>query len=257
MKAKILLMPLIIVIIVAIFIWLVYPAYSNGTDGVKENYTKLKSEQKKLNELLSKGENVKSISAQISSLSEKEVLYTFIPTEMKEEDIVNGIISMASNAGVLLFDETITQPSKESKAIEEPVPVPTLAPDSVGVVPTPLLPKTQKLKTEIKLAGNYEKIKDFLISVGKFNRSNGFEALEISKNTGGAESSDKSILLVDATINFNVLKKAKLNETNTNSAVFNNPRLETKIISDIRNRSNVNIFPLNVDQKGKANPFQP
>lgn len=259
MKVKILLMPLMIVIIVATSIWLVYPAYSNGSSGVRENYTKLKNEQKKLNELQSKSENTSSISAQISSLPEKDVLYTFIPAEMKEEDIVNGLINMASNAGVLLFDEKITQPSKEIIALEEVTPASNRVPISAEAIPTPLLPKTQKLKIEIKLAGSYEKIKDFLISIGKFNRSNDFEVLQISKDiSGGADSSsDKSILMVSATVNFNVLRRAKLNETNTGSAIFDNPNLETKIISDIKNQSSINIFPLSVEQKGKINPFQP
>ncbi|MFZ2975688.1 MAG: hypothetical protein WA055_03650 [Candidatus Moraniibacteriota bacterium] len=256
MKVKILLMPLIIVIVVAISIWLVYPAYSNGASGVKENYTKLKSEQKKLTELLEKSESADDLSAQISSLPEKEMLYAFIPAETKEEEIVNNLINLASNSGLLLFDEKVNQPLKEIQLVEETASAPIS--NSGSAVSPIVLPKIQNLKTEIKLAGNYEKIKDFLASIGRLNRSNSFETLEISKNNSGVQSiTDSNILLISAAVDFNVLKRAKLNNSNISSPIFDNSQLETKVISDIKNQKNADNFQLSVEQGGKSNLFQP
>lgn len=258
MKVKILLMPLIIVITVAISIWLVYPAYSNGVNGVKENYTELKSQQKKLTELLGKSENANSLSSQIASLSEKDVLYTFVPAEIKEEEIVNSLINLASTSGLLLFDEMVNQPAREIQVAEGAVPAPVPALDANGVALPVVMPKVQNLKTEIKLAGSYEKIKDFLVSIGKFNRSNVFQTLEISKNSlEGQPNADSNILLISAAVDFNVLKNTKLNSSNISSSIFDSPNLETKVISDIKSQKNANNFQLNVEQKGKSNLFQP
>ena len=258
MKVKILLMPLIIVIVVAISIWLVYPTYSNGSTGVKENYTKFKDEQTKLTELLGKSENANSLSSQISSLSEKDVLYNFVPVEKKEEEIVNSLINLASTSGLLLFDEMVNQPAKEIQVVEEPVPAPVPALDANGVTLPVTMSKMQNLKTEIKLAGSYEKIKDFLTSLGKLNRSNVFETLEISKSSSaGQPEADSNILLISAAVNFNVLKNTKLNSSNIGSSIFDSPNLETKVIADIKSQKNANNFQLNIEQTGKSNLFQP
>jgi Tfp pilus assembly protein PilO len=254
MKVKTLLTPLIIVIVVAVFIWLVYPAYSNGTSGVSENYAKLKSEQIKLAELRSKSENANGLSAQISSLQEKNILYTFVPESMKEEEIINSLTNLASTSGLLLFEATVNQPAKESsdELIQNTGGLPL--PD--GTVALPPAPKAQNLKTDIKLVGSYEKIKEFLGNLGKMGRSNDFEILAIN-NTSGGGTIDLNALSVVAAVDFNFLKKGKLNEFNITDPVFSNAKLETKIIEDIKSQKNAQNFQLNVDQKGKNNLFQP
>lgn len=258
MKIKILIMPLVIVIVVTISIWLVYPAYSNGIDGVKENYIKLKEKQTKLTQLRNKSENVNSLSAQISSLPEKDILYSFIPTEIKEEEIINGLANLSTNSGLLLLDSTVNQPAKEisnedNLAIQDSG---TAKEGKGGNIS--LAPKIKKLKTQIKIVGSYEKIKDFLSSIGKFNRSNEFEILEINRNNAGSQTStDPNILLVNATIDFNFLKSIKLDNSNVSNPIFSNSKLQVRVIEDIKNNKNSNSFQLNVDQKGKGNIFQP
>lgn len=241
-------MPLFIVIIVAFSIWLVYPAFSNGTNGAIENYIKLKNEQAKLIELQGKSENANNLSIQFSALSEKDALYAFIPKDMKEEEIINSLSSLSSASGLLLFDSTISQPLKES-AIEEV---------QVTNETKNLFPEIKNFKVEMKLSGSYDKIKDFLNSLGKFSRNNNFNTLEISRSvsSGTEETANPDTLLVNASVDFNVLKEAKLNESNISSSIFSSSKLETKVISDIKNQKNANSFQLNVDQKGKSNLFQ-
>lgn len=255
MKVKILIMPLLIVIVVAISIWLVYPAYSNGTNGVRENYIQLKTEQAKLTELRDKSVNAKNLSTQMSTLPEKDILYAYIPAEIKEEEIINSLVNLSANSGLLLFDSKINQPAKEIVA-ENGLNVKMEADSSLANTKS-LMPKIKNLKTEIKLIGSYEKIRDFLSSLGKFSRSNDFESLEISRNASGSQGADPSILLVSAAVDFNVLKKAKLDGTSISNPVFSSPKLETKVIEDIKNQKNTSGFSLNVDQKGKGNIFQP
>ncbi|HRY82371.1 MAG TPA: hypothetical protein P5232_01520 [Candidatus Moranbacteria bacterium] len=249
MKVKILLLPLVLVIAVAVFIWLVYPAYSNGVNGVSENYTKLKSEQSKLLDLQKRSENTNNLSAQISALTEKDILYAFIPESAKEEEIIKSLSSLASASSLLFFDTTIKQATQEKISEDESA--------ITGEEPS-ALPKIKKLETEMKLAGNYEKIKEFLNSLGKFGRSNEFETLEINRNNSGtALASGAEVLSVNAKANFNVLKKAELNDQNVINPIFSSSKLETKVIAEIKNQKNTNNFQVNVEQKGKSNLFQP
>ena len=48
MKIKVILAPLLIVMTVILIIWFVYPAYSNGSDGLKDQLQILDKENKRL-----------------------------------------------------------------------------------------------------------------------------------------------------------------------------------------------------------------
>lgn len=260
MKIKVLLIPCIIIAIVAVFVGLVYPTYSNGEDGVSENYAKLKSEQTKLSELQNKNKNIVKLSSQLSSLPEKNTLYSFIPEIIKEEDIVNSLINLASSSGVFLFETKINQPVKE-KSIQKDLEA-TFG-EEQETSKTSSIPKTSNFKADIKVMGSYEKIKAFLTSIEKLNRNNNFEILKINRNKSQKEVSldeatiNSNDLVVDASVEFNFLKKSTINKSDVGNLVFSSSELETKVIEDIKNQKNTNSFQLNVDQKGKGNLFQP
>ncbi len=255
MKIKILVVPFLIVIIAVFSIWLVYPAYSNGTTGVKENYAKLKSEQAKLAEIQTISENIDKLSAQISTMPEKESLYSFVPENGKEDEIINNLVKLASLSGLFFFESSIEQPV--SKNIQEAIQTE----DEFSVGTQTSLFETQNFKTKVKLMGNYEKIKEFLVNLEKLERNNNLEMLEIKRNVVENSSEDPNAvsqdsLAVNATLNFALLKKNKLSQSNATDPVFSSPKLETEIIKEIKNKKNISNFQLNVEQKGKINIFQ-
>lgn len=243
MKIKILLVPFLIVAIAVFSIWLVYPLYSNGTNGVKENYAKLKVEQEKLAGIQTMSGNVDKLSAQISSMPEKETLYSFVPESKKEEEIINDIVKLSSLSGLLFYQEKMEQPQKNTQEVVQK--------ETIASIP---IPELQNLKTKIKIAGNYEKIKEFLVNLEKLERNNNLETLEIMKEVTRDVPSD--VLTIDATLNFAILKKNKLSQSAVTDPVFSSPKLEAGIIEEIKNKKSINNFQLNVDQKGKVNPFQ-
>ncbi|HHE45916.1 MAG TPA: hypothetical protein ENL05_01010, partial [Candidatus Moranbacteria bacterium] len=96
MKGKILIVPVIIVIIIALSVWLVYPAYSNGNNGVKEKYNQLRKEQEKLSNAQNKGANIQKLFGKLNSLSgQKDILYKFVPENAKEEEIIDNLNFLA------------------------------------------------------------------------------------------------------------------------------------------------------------------
>lgn len=254
MKIKILLAPFLIVIIAVFSIWLVYPLYSNGFDGVKENYAKLKIEQEKLADIQTMSENVDKLSAQISSMPEKETLYSFIPESGKEEEIINNIVKLSSLSGLFFSEEDIEQPQKniqEQEVFQSGVETGDILGDVAVPIPAP---EPQNLKAKIKIAGKYEKIKEFLVNLEKLGRNNSLEVLEIGKEI--APDAPQDILTVDAVLNFAILKKNKLSQATGMDPIFSSPELESGIIGEIKNKKSINNFQLNVEQKGKSNPFQ-
>ena len=255
MKAKVLLIPLIIVIAVAFLIGWVYPAFTNGSDGVLEKYKMLKNEQNKLVELQNKSQAVNNLLSQLTSLPEKNILYAFVPEATEEEKIVNSLINTASSAGVLLMETTINQPNQKAVIAEDLEENSSGGQDPLAV--SSALPKADNFETQVNLIGSYEKIKDFLTNIGKLNRNNNIDVLKISKNNSeNEESANADSLLVSASIEFNLLKKIKMTKSYVNNEVFSGDKLEVGIINEIKSQKNANNYQLNIDQKGKSNPFQ-
>ena len=248
---KILIVPLVITIAVICFVWLIYPAYSNGKDGVMENYAKLKEDQKKLNDLRSENSNIASLSNQISALTQKDALYSFIPESAKEEEIINSLGQLASESGLLLFDATVNQPAKATASVA------SLNLDDSNASEEDNKPQIKKLSAEMKLAGNYDSIRSFLGKLGGFSRSNDVSDLEIMKNDSkGGAVSGSGTLIVDVSADFNFLAKEKLSEDSVLNSVFSSPKLNSKIIEDIQAQKSVNGYQLSVGQKGRPNLFQ-
>jgi Tfp pilus assembly protein PilO len=250
MKIKILLVPLAIAIVIVILIWWVYPSYTNGVDGVKEKLSELSEKKSKLADLSGKSLNVDALSQELASMPEDiQTLYSFIPEEIKEEEIVDNLSFFASKSKVAISEITVSQPKLN---------VPLSLPDETSLLLTPPLPTVEIVKTKVKILGNYDNIKDFFDNISKLNRYNNFTILNISKVGSSPESEiPGNILTAEADINFNILEKAKLSDSNIGDAVFSKNSLDKETISEIKNQKNSNTFELNIDRKGKANPFIP
>lgn len=254
MNAKMLLTPLLIVIIIAALIWFVYPAFSNGTDGVKEKYEKLKKEEAKYEGLKNKNQHVEKIFSEISSLgADKDVLYKFIPEKIKEEEMVDNLNYLASSSGISISQISINQSAIQSTA--KPVVADGESVDNLNSFRT----SPQNIKASVILAGNYEKIKSFFEKLDKLERFSNFSKLEISKiPAAGENEAAPDILSVKTDIDFNYLEKAKLSDANASDPIFSpDSKLNLDIISEIKDKKTTDILNLDAGQKGKANPFMP
>jgi Tfp pilus assembly protein PilO len=117
MKLKLLLMPSIIALSIILLIWLVYPAYSNDTDGLKERYNQLGLEKEKLSDIENKSLNIAKLSSDLSALSEdREFIEKFLPENIKEEEIIDNLNFLANSSGLSVLDISVEKLKKVEKA---------------------------------------------------------------------------------------------------------------------------------------------
>jgi Tfp pilus assembly protein PilO len=246
MKVKILLMPLVIAISMGLCIWLVYPAYSNGVSGVKEKYEQLKKEDGKLAEMKEKNANVEKLFSEISSLSlEKEILYKFIPEDIREDVIVNSIGRIASEFNLIVNEISIKSSPKRTE-------VATAGEIEGGSK----LPSSKESRVTIKLLGRYEEIKGFLEKIYKADRYSNLKLMQIDNNLE-EEKNNLATLVANVEIDYSVLERTRISDGNKDDAVFSSSSLDKSIIDLIKNQKNATNNDINVEQKGKVNLFTP
>lgn len=269
MKVKVLLVPLFITISIALVIWFVYPAVTNGTDGLKETYEQLQKEKKLVSELDVKSQNVQKLMAQIASgTEEKNTLFQFLPEDAKEEEIIDNLNFLAGNNELPVIDLSVTQPKKEelspemTEAIVEvgsDLPVQSSGAENLldagtGIAKVIPAPVAKNLEVSFSVIGSYDKMKALLDKVGKLERFNKIETLEIKRPDGEGVPAD--LLQMKAVLTFNFFKK-KAVLSDIENKVFGLAQFDMGAISDIKNSRSVDVLKLNIEQSGKANPFLP
>ncbi|MFA6048077.1 MAG: hypothetical protein WCV59_05570 [Parcubacteria group bacterium] len=263
MKVKILLPPLIIVSCIALMVWLVYPAYTNGVDGWKEKRDKLTSEKNNLDDAQKKAENVSRMVAQLGSNKvDQDTIATYIPDELKEEEIIDNLNFIASNEGLSVVKlsvkpETVVQQEVPTDMSGNPVV------DVSGGNPSATEDVTVKAKNynvEFSVVGNYEKIKNVLDKVYKLKRYNSFKTLEIAANetpgADGKKAAPTDSLKADMILSFDVLKKFS-QTVSMNNPIFSQTSFDMKVAQEIRDKKSVDVLKMSIDQAGRTNPFIP
>jgi Tfp pilus assembly protein PilO len=262
MKAKILLVPLMAVISMALVVWLVYPAITNGTDGLKEKYAIYQQEKERVAQLAVKSLNVEKLSAQLaSSTEEKGILFKFLPEKMKEEEIIDNLNFLAGNNSLSVSNLSVSQPEPEVIAQSQDIAVAQAGGlsgglpggNELGVVVLPD-PKAREFAVNFSVMGEYEKIKSLLGKMNTLERFNGVKTLSIKRLV--AEDAPAGILQADMVLGFNFLKQREI-LPNAESSAFDLEQFDMKVISDIKNSKDTEVLQLKVDQTGKGNPFLP
>ncbi len=241
MKIKILVVPFLLVLTVILCIWLVYPVYSNGNNGLKEKYAQLKKEKNKLKGVQNKSNNVKKLFGEITSSSENlNILYEFIPLNSKEEEIEDNINYLASVAGLSVLKISLNEINNNS-----------LKKSDVGM----------NVNANVDVSGNYEALKKFIDSLNKLRRYSNIETFSIAKTkknvTADTEVDTTETLNARLVINFVFMNKVKLTDNDANDPIFSAQNLNTDVISQIKNEKSTNILQLNIGDQGKTNPFMP
>jgi Tfp pilus assembly protein PilO len=268
MKVKLLLTPLLIVAAIALLIWFVYPAYTNGTDGLSEKYSQLKAADIKLADIQKKAANVDALFSQLSANGDKkDTVVKFIPENIKEEEVIDNMNFMASSSGLAVSNDSVTQPVLDL-ASAQAVPAPTPAvPDAAGAMAAPVqsAPQAVNFNANLAIVGSYENVKTFLGKLDSFSRFDKIVSYEIKKPASIAGTSvgtgnnntpaPADYLEADLVLNFNYLPKSTLS-SDTNPVFLTNS-LDMKAADDIKNLRNGDVLKLNIDQTGKANPFLP
>ncbi len=252
MKLKILITPIIIILTIVLLIWFVHPQYSNGVNGVKDEYTQLKQYQEKILSIDNMQKKANEISAQIDLVSlKKAILYRFIPEKIGEEKLIDNLNMLASVYHLGVFD-IVVKPLKVNNLVQ------------INSRKQTLFPISRKVEVHMKLSGSYSSIKQFFNDLRQLDRYNDVATLKLSKevNVKSAANAqpDKStnrVILAEMAIDFDVLKKLQLSDNSFSKTVLPSGKIGTQVISDIS--QSIKTFPwkLKVSDKGKTNPFLP
>lgn len=257
-------MPLTIVIAIGLLILYVYPAYSNGSDGLMDKYNQLKSENAQLVTVKNKVSDLKSLESQLSADSaDVATLKQFIPDRIYEEQILDNLNYLASSQGMAVMGITITQPntgvagdgtavSSSANAADSSAPANS---SGAGVAPVSAVTATE-FAVKYSVLGTYAQVKDLLQKLNGYGRYNEVASIDIEKSASQNSGTQNpapgnNLLQVDLGLNFDYLK------TSISGAglEISGNKLNTDIVSQIRSSQNVPVLKLNVGQQGKSDPF--
>lgn len=269
MRIKIILAPLLIVMTIILLIWFVYPAYTNGVDGLKEQLQILDKENKRLQDMNSISDAIEKTSEDIASnKASADMLYGYLPDSPKEEEIIDNVNYLSAANGLSVLNLSVLYVPNASLAVAAQ-PSPTI-PASESIMPSPTgstlvnpemidIPQTrtavEDIKVNVSVSGKYEKIKSFFDNLYMFKRFNSVASANISTAKSAAGKNTDEIQ-VDAVLNFNVLGRITT-INNLTDEIFSRRTLDQKTMDGIGANRNVDILKLQLDGTGKANPFLP
>lgn len=262
MKIKILLAPSLIVLIIVAIIWYVYPAYTNGIDGVKEKNQKLLSQNQLMEKLDSSSNNAAKLVAELETDSpDNALVYGYIPKNKEEERIIENLNVLAKDSALSVLNISILEEKKASSAstqeVVENVPVNPFSAKSASPVKAPVTPKAvpSSLKVSLSLVGDYANIKNLLEKVQKLKRFNTVSALEIKTLLKEDQSVSES-LQADIILEFNYLSELKrLVDGDIDNEVFSAGAFDKTAIDKIRDNRSIEVSTVIPGEKGGNNPF--
>jgi hypothetical protein len=264
MKIKILLAPTIIVLIIILSVWVIYPAYTNGIDGVKEKKQALKEQTRLSGNLDNQIKNVGTLSADLRSNATKNaVIFDYIPRDKNEEKIIGSLDLLAKDSGLSVLNISVFEiKNKEQNSVDAVVPTAPLGAALPGIMPevatqplavTEVVPK--KIKVDLFVLGDYGGIKVLLEKIQKMTRFNKFVTLEINTLLKDDQTVSES-LSAKITLEFNYLKElANLAPGDIDNQIFSAGAFNKKIIDEIEKSKSIEVKDVLPGQKGTANPF--
>lgn len=247
-----------VVTIIILLIWVVYPAYTNPLlkDGVKEKkaeYDRLKEELGKIKE---KSNTIQALASELSSSSkaaDREVLMDFLPQKIKEYEVIDNLNYLILKEELLGLAVSVSQPAKSSSDLAEKEDV-----GSTGSATAPVEKKAEPtlFRVDFSVQGGYDKIKDIFLKIYGLKMFNRVVSLKIEPalKEGGIGTDN---LKASAILEFAFMEESG-SFSSPEDSVFSKTTFDNQVIKDINSKKNTPLLPdLTVDEKGKINPFLP
>ena len=268
MTVKILLFPLCLVLAIWLIIWQIAPQYSEMT----QSQTLLAEANKKLNEAREKNLKADKMIEEYNNMTlEKDVIYGYLTSEKNEIDILNTLENTTYQEEILPLSITL-EDIKQNEGLEQPInlgiPTTSYLPDQSGQPVNLMIPGSENInshpspeefKINLDFSSSYARLKSFLQKLSALKRFNRIDIINVESGTGSADDIDvpADILEVSLEIKFNYLplksSKAILNE----ATFITDLGFDKSSISDIKNKLETDIKPVNFDRIDKTNPFLP
>lgn len=251
MKLKILMAPFTLLASMILFIWFVYPAFSNPAqkNGVKEENQKLSEEKEKLEKAKEITAKVNSLWGQIeSSVAEKNILLQYLPEKAQEEEVIDNINFIFSSSGVSISNFSVSINEKDGvtkKAVVKFEGVSGEGADAQIAKAEPV-----DFLVSFSVFGKYESMKEFLQKINNLGRYNQIQNLTISVMRG-EEGKETDVLAAKGEMGFNYMEKKILEGVEEISL----SDLDVASISRIKEEKTTDILKLPPFEKGRPNPF--
>jgi|WetSurMetagenome_2_1015567.scaffolds.fasta_scaffold350551_2 hypothetical protein len=268
MKIKLLMAPSIVVIIITLLIWVVYPSFTDSIakDGVKEKTAELKAERENLNMMKGKSETVHALASKLNSSAmstNKDLVMEFLPDSIKEYEIIDNLNYLVLKEELQGLAISVSQPAATVPIVQNQAD-PSANP-SAAVAPAEAVPQSTTFKVELTVQGSYDRIKDLFQKVFELKRYNRVLALRIESATdtskAGSEQQSVTIspdtLKASASLEFAFFKKSG-EFSSVNDASLAKTEFDQKIMDDISKLKEIPMMPFQpAALKGKPNPFIP
>jgi len=236
LKVKILIFPLSIVFAIWLLIWSIVPDWNE----IQAKKTQKADLEKKLSTLNSKNTKVSQLLNEINSNEQdRDLVYTFIPNGVKEEEIIDTLNFLASNeSNLFVYNLSVPLLNKYSN--------PSLLKNNLSTT----------VEVNFGIVGSYENIKLFLGKVATLKRYNNVNSLKIEKEKNiqiGTEKSDS--LNASGVLSFNYFIDDGSTFNYEDPLFSEKGMLGMGTISDIRQKTSTEIMNLQIGAGGKSNPF--
>jgi Tfp pilus assembly protein PilO len=239
MKLRILFFPLMIVTILYLLIWVIYPKY----DTIKTTKNKLKAVNEKLVSVRAKEQNAASLVQNLNKNSEEQSIITkYLPEKKQDEYVLASINSLAITSGVAIASMGFSE-NEMTQSVE------TLYDDLGNELPQDA-DKLKGIDVDIAVVGSYEKIRQFLFALSTINRLNEFSSITMTNGT----AENPSELQVKISLKFSYLDRIKAISV-VNDNFFASPEFDMNIVSDIRKKATIEIPKIDVGSVGRNNLF--
>lgn len=240
MKIKLLIMPILLVLIMALAIWWIYPGYQE----MKSKEANLASATARLAVIKEKNAKAeKLLNIWSNSAEQRNIIEKYIPGQKQEEDVIGSLNSLVSETGLALYDLSVsatekkTAPSAGENMIEAEA-------DAVNLTPT-----AENFNVALGVAGDYGKIKTLLGKISALKRFNSVSSLKISSSSGQAGA-----LQADITLNFNYIRRTN-SAINPDNKIFLTGVFDIGIADEITRKLSTDIKSTVVGSSGRENPF--
>jgi hypothetical protein len=261
MKLKIFLIPVLIILIVIIAIWVIYPKFQD----LNNKQATLKVANAKLADILDKNNKADILGQSlIGNTDKRNTLLTYIPDQEKEEEIISNLNSLANAGSLFVFGMSVAPVEVVPDVSVEDTSGLAAPTDNGMIVPVAAAkPLTSNFKVSLGVTGTYENIKELLKKIVSLRRFNSVVGLVISKDETKASTDEKikaedqasnNNLRASISLSFNYIAKDN-SVVNIENSVFSEGSFDMSVVDDIKNKMNTVMNGLTVGAIGLANPF--
>ena len=238
LKVKILIFPFSIVFIIWLAIWSIVPTWNE----IQKTKTQKTGLEKKLSTLGSKNTKVNELMNAINSNTEdRDLVYTYVPNGVKEEEIIDNLNFLASKDNLFVYNLSVPLLNKYNSQVANPkaTNASTIVEVNFGVI------------------GNYDNIKGFLGKVAALKRYNNVRSLKIENEKSQTTGNQSSSLKASGIFTFNYLLDNEAGFNYEDPIFSENGRINMNIANDIREKTSTEVIELQIGTQGKSNPFIP